>query len=394
MSAATALPSRAAREAPTAARATTRRLGALRHLIAVCLIASGCCVAAGEIVIGQSAALTGNQAQFGRDAQLGVKAALDAANRQNVIAGQTLRLVSLDDGGRKADVLSNTQRLLDEHKPVALLGYTSGAGVEVTLPLLESRGVPMVGPLTGNAGIRQTFHRQLFHVRAGYGDEMERFARDLKAQGYSRFGIVYLNDVGPANAEAMRAALRSLANTKPTVEEAVDRNATSYEEVALRIVRAKPEAVLFIVNGAALSKIAIDLRKHGFAGMIVSSSFAGERFLQEAGSSANGVVLSQVLPPLRKHYLKIIKDLSADLLASGVSTQPNATILEAYVATRVLIEGLRRSARPTSREDLIAALESIRRLDLGGYEVGYRADDHLGSRFVDTAVVSRNALIN
>src|SRR4051794_17762199 len=124
------------------------------------------------IKVGISAGLSGGQAQYSRDVTRGIEACFTALNKQGGIGGRSLQLVAEDDGGKRDQVVANTKKLIEQHKVAALIGYTSGAGVEASLSYLDSQSVPLIGPVTGNMGIRAQHHKNLFHTRAGYGEEM------------------------------------------------------------------------------------------------------------------------------------------------------------------------------------------------------------------------------
>jgi branched-chain amino acid transport system substrate-binding protein len=131
------------------------------------------------------------------------------------------------------------------------------------------------------------------------------------------------------------------------------------------------------------------MKAKGYNGQFASSSFAGIGLLDDLQDASHGLIMSQVLPPPQRTNLKLVADYQAHLKDFSPSAVPNYTSLEGYVAARVLVEGLRRINGAASPSKLIAALEQIERLDLGGYEVGFSGKQHNGSRFVDTAIVSR-----
>jgi branched-chain amino acid transport system substrate-binding protein len=56
----------------------------------------------------------------------------------------------------------------------------------------------------------------------------------------------------------------------------------------------------------------------------------------------------------------------------------------------VLVEGLRRAGRNLTREGFIQALESMRKLDLGGLMVDYNPNDRTGSEFVELTMIGRD----
>ena len=54
---------------------------------------------------------------------------------------------------------------------------------------------------------------------------------------------------------------------------------------------------------------------------------------------------------------------------------------------KVLVEGLKRAGPKPTREKVHAALESLRKFDLGGLEISYGPDDHSGLDFADLAII-------
>ena len=63
--------------------------------------------------------------------------------------------------------------------------------------------------------------------------------------------------------------------------------------------------------------------------------------------------------------------------------------MEGFISAKVLVEGLRRAGRKLTREGFVHALESIRKLDLGGVLITYSPDDHTGSEFVEMTMIGR-----
>ena len=67
--------------------------------------------------------------------------------------------------------------------------------------------------------------------------------------------------------------------------------------------------------------------------------------------------------------------------------------MEGYVAAKVFAEGLRRAGRSLTRETLMTGLESMQRLDLGGFTVSFGPRDHSGSRFVDLTMLTEDGKV-
>ena len=62
-------------------------------------------------------------------------------------------------------------------------------------------------------------------------------------------------------------------------------------------------------------------------------------------------------------------------------------MLEGFAAAKVLVEGLRRASPKPTRDKLVTALESLRKLDLGGLTIGYSPTDHTGLEFADLSII-------
>lgn len=339
------------------------------------------------ILIGQSAGLSGGQSAYSADVRKGLEAYFSHVNKNGGIAGRPIKLLVEDDGGKKTNVLANTKKLVETDRVLALIGYTSGAGVEESLDYLDKIKVPMLSPMTGNMGIRASMHRNLFHTRAGYDAEMKKVISNMATMGLKSFGLVYLDDVGPGNAKAMHDALK-LNNLSAIVETPVSRNALDFNAAIDTLHKANPAVVVFITNSVPLVKIIQGLRAKGYGGQFVTSSFAGIKVIEELKDKAPGLILSEVLPNPNRTQFKLVKEHHQLLKEYAPEAIPNYTTLEAHVSAKVLVEGLRRAGSNLTPEKLVDVLEDIRKLDLGGYEINFSPKSRDGSLYVNTGVVS------
>ena len=80
------------------------------------------------------------------------------------------------------------------------------------------------------------------------------------------------------------------------------------------------------------------------------------------------------------------------MTASGW-TDYSLPTLEGYINARIVAEALRRAGANVTRESLIASLERIESLDLGGMRIGYGTGNRIGSNFVDVAVLGTDGRI-
>ena len=76
---------------------------------------------------------------------VGAQAYLEVVNKKGGVAGRKLYLTTLDDGYLPELVAENTKRLIDEEKAIALFGYFGDAPVNVVLPIIKEKKIPLVG---------------------------------------------------------------------------------------------------------------------------------------------------------------------------------------------------------------------------------------------------------
>ena len=67
------------------------------------------------------------------------------------------------------------------------------------------------------------------------------------------------------------------------------------------------------------------------------------------------------------------------------------TSLEGFLAARLITEALERAGEDPTRKSLVAALESIEDLDIGGFRVQMGPEDHQASDFVELTFLGSQA---
>ena len=69
-------------------------------------------------------------------------------------------------------------------------------------------------------------------------------------------------------------------------------------------------------------------------------------------------------------------------------SEPSYAAMEAYLSAKVLVEGLRRAGPNLTRDGVVQALETMRRVDLGGFEVDYSPTGRTGSTYVELSILT------
>lgn len=366
----------------TSRRHLLRAAGAATAAIALPALAQ-----APRLLLGQSCATTGPAAQLGLQMHRGARLVFDAVNAAGGINGQAIELRLLDDGYEPERCQANTEQLIRD-EAFALFGYVGTPTSLAVLPRVNEERIPFFGPFTGAEALREPFSRWVFHVRASYFDETELIVRQLTALGLTRIAVFRQNDsYGQAGLDGVLRALKA-RNLEPVAVGGVDRNTVAVAAAVKAIVPQRPQAVVQISAYRSCAAFVRAARQAGYGGTFYNVSFVGTQALaDELGADGAGVVVSQVMPFPHGTTTAVAREYRAALEKSG-DARPDYGSMEGFVAAKVLVEGLRRAGRGASREALVTALESIQRLDLGGFQVGYGARSHAGSRFVEMSMLT------
>ena len=109
--------------------------------------------------------------------------------------------------------------------------------------------------------------------------------------------------------------------------------------------------------------------------------------LKTLGADGTGVAISQVVPFPSNSTMPLVREYQQAMKAAG-ATEFSHLSLEGYINAKVVAEGLRRAGKNLTRESLIASMQGIRSLDLGGMEVGFGKGGTSASRFVELTVIN------
>jgi len=92
-----------------------------------------------------------------------------------------------------------------------------------------------------------------------------------------------------------------------------------------------------------------------------------------------------VFPYERSIAFPLVKEAQEIAKEKGLEVSP--AMLEGFAAAKVMVEALRRAGPKPTREKTLAALDSLRKFDIGGLEVSFSPTDHTGLDFADLSIV-------
>lgn len=348
-------------------------------------------VSENEILIGSCSALEGPSKFLGTETVTGAKAYFDMINDEGGVNGRKLKLITADDSYDPAKTQACFDHLMSEK--VFAMGFFVGTPTAVKyVPMADNAKVPLIGLFTGAQTLYVPLRHWIVNVRASYFDETREQVDGLwKTLNYKRIGVIYPDDAfGAAVLEGVKTALKA-HGAEPAAIASYQRQ-TSQVGGAIDTVRAaNPEAVVVVGPANTVAPILKQSHAKGWKPLFVTVSFVGtDELISEAGVDAEGVVITQVVPPYYMTEQKSVALYRRELGKYFPSEQPNFVSLEGFVDAMVMVEGLKRAGKDLTREGLIRAIETIHDHDLGlgpQLKLNYSAKEHKGFDHVIPTIV-------
>ncbi|HET9803258.1 MAG TPA: ABC transporter substrate-binding protein [Candidatus Acidoferrum sp.] len=344
-----------------------------------------------EVLIGSCSALEGPSKFLGTQTVAGARAYFESVNEAGGVHGRKLRLAAADDSYDPAKADACFKRLEDQG--VFAMGFFVGTPTGLKyVPLAESNKIPLVGLFTGAQALYTPFRHWVINVRAGYADETKEQVDGLwKTLGYKKIGVIYPDDAfGSAVLDGVKNALKE-HGSQPAAVASYPRQ-TSQADAAIDSVRAAaPNAVVIVGPANTVAPIIKMAHAKGWKPLFVTVSFVGtDDLIKLAGDDAEGMVITQVVPPYYLTDLKTVALYRRTLSKFAPNETPNFVSLEGFVDAMVLVEGLKRAGKDLTRDGLIRGIESLHDYDIElgpQLKLGYSARDHKGFTHVIPTVV-------
>jgi len=325
-------------------------------------------LSASMVRVGTLLPLQGTLGDLGRAMRDVMRAYFDELNAGGGIYGRRIELVVADTAGPAAAAGGDLRTRIGDMDVFALVSPVT-AGYEARMAALsESEGLPVIGPFTLFTQDSYALNRYNFYLFAGLREQ----ARVLieYAGGELPLDAPSVAVVTPENTgyDAIVSTVAELVRSRgwPAVKR--QKYPGGAPDVRQLVQSARADgvtAVVFLGSGRELETYARLAAEIGWTPyLLVPGALADSRILKLPPGFSERVFLA---------YPTLSSDQSSRGLAELQALRDRYRLpgrhplaeISAYSAARVLVEGLKRSGRATSREKLVDALETIHALNTG-----------------------------
>jgi len=356
-----------------------------------CLLAGLLCVANGalqaDVNIGVSLSATGPAAS------LGIPEKNTIALLPSQIAGQKVNYLVLDDASDTTTAVKNARKLITENKVDLLIGSTTTPNSLAMIDVVAESETPMLA-MAASARIVEPMddkRRWVFktaqndaHMATAIVEHMTN--HQVRTVAYIGFADAY--GEGWWNEFAKLAEVRKI---QMVASERFNRTDTSVTGQILKILAAKPDAILIGGAGTPAALPQKSLKEKGYKGTIYQThGVANNDFLRVCGKDCEGTVLptGPVLVAAQLPADDPVKKSASEYVAKYEAVHGKGSVNAfggyAWDAGMLLANALPvalKKAQPGSREFRLAlreALEATRNLPASHGVFNMSANDHLG----------------
>ena len=340
------------------------------------------------IRIGATFDNSGVEKPNGQGLHQGAMAYFNAVNKAGGIHGKRIEVVVADDQFKADQARDNARKFADDASIIALV---HPQGTRQTGEIMKAvKSLPIIGPNTGATALHKSGANNVFWVRTNYDIEVDRLVRFADTLGLKRIALAYPNDpFGLAVLDSFRAALArrglepiGLASTPNTASMEVEAAATQLAKM--------PAQVLIMSLAGTMPALHKAYRKAGGAAVCLGLSVSGSASnITQLAQSHSKPIFSVIVPAPNARRHALVRRYQHDMQVSGFDGK-SLLSLEGYVDAAVLVEGLQRAGPKADRESLIAGLEGLSELDLGGVRLRYGRGNREGNTYTDIVTVDES----
>jgi branched-chain amino acid transport system substrate-binding protein len=210
------------------------------------------------------------------------------------LGGEKIKWIVLDDASDTTRAVTNTRRLISEDKVDVIVGSTVTPNSLAMTDVAADGETPMISMAASSRIVDPASPKTHWVFKTPQSDSLmaDAIAVNMKANGVKTLGYIGFNDAYGEGwlAEIKRSA--ATAGIKLVADEKYNRNDASVTGQVLKLVAAKPDAILIGAAGTPGATPQKELVARGYKGKIYQThGVANPDFLRVCGADCNGTLL-------------------------------------------------------------------------------------------------------
>ncbi|MBU4610902.1 ABC transporter substrate-binding protein [Achromobacter sp. GG226] len=277
------------------------------------------------------------------------------------IGDLTVEYISLDDASDSTASVTAFKKLISEQNVDAIIGPSGSPNAMAVLQFAAEAGVPMLAPVGTAAVVLPMNDQKRWVFKTTQNDDIiaRALVDHMASTGIKTVGFIGLNDPYGENWFKVFSGMAEAKGIKVTASERYQRTDSSVTGQALKILSARPDAVLVAAPGGASVLPQTTLVDQGYKGKFYQTHGAAlPDFLKLGGKKVEGTILAAslmlVLPEIpdsnpskavAQQYIAAYEKLHGSAPATF-----GANVYDAGLLLQQAVPEAAKAAKPGSRE--------------------------------------------
>ena len=260
-----------------------------RVVLLLAVLALGCQSAVAQVRIGLMVSATGPTAA------IGIPQKNTGALLATRIGEATIDYVQLEDGGDTTRAVQNARKLIAEDHVDAIIGPSTTPNALAILDIISENKVPLLATVGTSSVVEPIDAKRRWVFKTTQNDDLIASAliEHMRKNRVGTVGFIGFNDAYGENWHKVFGALAEKAGIAIVANERYTRNDSSVTAQALKLIAAKPDAVLIAAVGGPAVLPQTTLYDQGYKGRVYQThAVATDDFIRLGREKVEGTILA------------------------------------------------------------------------------------------------------
>ena len=211
------------------------------------------------------------------------------------IGGATVEYIQLDDGGDTTRAVQNIKKLIQESNIDAMIGPSTTPNALAILDIIAEAKVPVMATVGTSSVVEPLDAKKRWVFKTTQNDDLiaEALIKHMAKNGVKTVGFIGFNDPYGENWYKVFGGLAEKAGIRIVANERYARNDQSVTGQTLKLMAAKPDAVLIAAVGGPAVLPQATLFDQGYKGRLYQThAVATDEFIRLGKEKVEGTVLA------------------------------------------------------------------------------------------------------
>ncbi|MBQ27304.1 MAG: hypothetical protein CMH81_04065 [Nitrospiraceae bacterium] len=330
------------------------------------------------IKLGTILDLSGPLARTGEAVRRVMENVFQTVNAGKKVYGRSIELVVADGKNDPRLSLLAAKRLVEQDRVLGFVGTLGDAANRLVVPYLDEKDIPLVAPLAPALQPAEFAADQLFSIYPSLDYQARVLVDYGMGQKPASFAVLYSdNSFGKAGLKAARDQL-SLYHVEPVAEFSHVFGRLDAEKIAKLFKESNADFVLLLTGDPSVIDVIAVADRLSYSPVYLGHNLLVTGTMLQIPRAGERVVLAQNFRSGRVQH-PWVEEFTEVLKAVPGSGRDRVLQISAFVAAKVILDGLRNAGNDLTRASLVTGLEKVN-LDTGLLgTIRYSQQSHEGS---------------